>query len=328
MRLSCALFVPLLAGCSVYDVAIRGTGDNPDAASTSAGAQVGVTTGISGVTSGTDSGSGGAGRAGTSGIGGGGGIGTAGGGAGTGGASGTGNAGSDGSTGSGAAGSGGTGGGGGTGAGGSATGGGGASSGSGGAGTGGAGGSADAGTSSHAFLESAGAFSIEAEHFGASVPGTGAAQGVTWQNSTAQPNTSGSCEQALPNPGVNVWDSTVGPELAFDLKFSGTGTYAVWVRILGAGMMADSVHVAMDSAPPVTYGGHGMGAGSTSWVWTDVIQSVGGGGTAPAQINVTAPGYHTLRVYMRQSGVAIDKIVLTQSGPAPSGLGPPESARE
>jgi hypothetical protein len=171
--------------------------------------------------------------------------------------------------------------------------------------------------------------SIEAEHFTASFPGTGAAQGVTWQNSTAQPNTSGSCEQALPNAGVRLEDSTEGPQLAFDLKFSGTGTYFVWVRILGPATQSDSVHVAMDSASPVTYGGHGMSASSTSWVWMGTISFLlaPDGGPAWAQINVTAPGYHTLRVYMRESGVALDKIVLNQSGAAPSGLGPSESAR-
>src|SRR6185295_13207756 len=169
-----------------------------------------------------------------------------------------------------------------------------------------------------------------AEHFAASLPGTGAAQGLTWQNSTAQANTSGSCEQALPKVGVSVGDSTAGPQLTFDLKFSGTGTYFVWVRLLGANMLSDSIHVAMDSAPPVTYGGHGMRAGSTSWVWVDTVSftSAPDGGPAFAQINVTTSGYHTLRVYMREDGVALDKIVLSQSGAAPTGLGPPESARE
>jgi Gylcosyl hydrolase family 115 C-terminal domain len=341
MRLSFGVFVALLAGCSVYDVSSRGTGDNSDAGWSSAGGQAGVGTGSPGGTSGTDGGSAGAGGAGNSGAGGGGGaggIGTADGGGGRGGASGTGSAGGSGGgtgsggTGSGGTGSGGTGGGAGTGAGGSATGGGGATSGSGGAGggTGGAGGSGGSGISTHAFLESGGAFSIEAEHFAASFPGTGAAQGVTWQNSTAQPNTSGSCEQALPNVGVSVGDSTEGAQLAFDLKFSGTGTYFVWVRILGPNNQSNSVHVAMDSAPPVTYGGHGMRSASTTWVWVDTVSLAlaPDGGPVTAQINVTAPGYHTLRVYMRESGVAVDKIVLNQGGPAPSGMGPSESARE
>src|SRR5262245_13326362 len=319
MRLSCGLFVALLAGCSVYDVASRGMGNGSD---TTAGGKAGVGLGRSTAIVITGSGTGGAGGAGISGIGGGGGVGTAGGGAGSGGGGATGGTGGSGTAGgaagSGGAGGGATGGSGGTGAGGSATGGGGASGGSGGDGSGPGGAGGRGGAGSHAFLESGGVFSIEAEHFTASFPGTGAAQGVTWQNSTAQPNTSGSCEQALPDLGVRLEDSTEGPQLAFDLKFSGVGTYLVWVRILVRDTQADSVHVAIASAPPVTYGGHGMSATSTTWVWVDTISFLNApdGGSVTAQINVAAPGYHTLRVYMRESGVAIDKIVLSQGGPA------------
>jgi hypothetical protein len=344
MRSSRALFFALVAGCNVYELPTgevagsKGGGDSPGAGGTAQhgagnGAQGGVANGIGatgtagsgGETSTAAQGAAGSvagGRGSGGALGGGGGIGGFGGSTGSNAGAGAGGTGPGGAR----AGNGGTSAGrGGTSTGGTSAGGGG-TRGSG----GGTGGGADSGTPLHAFLENRGAFSIEAEHFTASLPGMGAAQGITWQNSAAEPNTSGSCEQAEPNVGVNMMDSVDGPQLAFDLKFSGTGIYYVWLRILGANNQSDSVHVAMDTSPPVTYGGQGIGAGSTVWAWIGTITGVRApdGSLAAAQINVTAPGYHTLRVYMREDGVAIDKIVLDQSQAALSGMGPSESARE
>jgi hypothetical protein len=81
--------------------------------------------------------------------------------------------------------------------------------------------------------------------------------GIAWQNSIGQLDTSGSCEQALPKIGAFVGDSTDGPELDYDVKFTGTGVFYVWVRMLGGNANSDSIHVSLDDAPPVTYGGQG-----------------------------------------------------------------------
>jgi hypothetical protein len=51
------------------------------------------------------------------------------------------------------------------------------------------------------------------------------------------------------------------------------------------------------------------------------------GGFVPVKVQVTA-GYHTLHVYMREDGVAIDKIVMSMDSAAPTGTGPVESPRE
>jgi hypothetical protein len=181
----------------------------------------------------------------------------------------------------------------------------------------------------HAFLEMGGLVSIEAEHFVASAPGTGPAAGISWENSTAQADTSGSCEQALPKIGVNAGDTLVGPELDYDLRFSRNGTYYAWLRLLGPNNQSDSVQLAWDEGMPLTYGGQGIGANSSTWVWKNGVSGfvAADGGFVSVKIQVTA-GYHTLHVYMREDGVVIDKIVLSTDSNAPTGTGPAESSRE
>ena len=182
----------------------------------------------------------------------------------------------------------------------------------------------------HAFVESGGEFSIEAEHFVASLPGTGRATGLAWENATAQVDTSGSYEQALPKIGVNTADTLEGPELEYDLRFTGTGTYYVWVRIFASNNQSDSVHVGWDDGPPLTYGGQGIGANSATWVWRGDVAGflAGDGGNVRVKVDVSDRGYHTLRIYMREDGVALDKIVVTRDVAAPTGTGPRESFRE
>jgi len=189
----------------------------------------------------------------------------------------------------------------------------------------------DGGIVRHAFLESGGLFSIEAEHFARSVPGTGLAAGIAWQNVAAQPDTSGSSEQAMPTTGVNVGDSTDGPKLEYDLKFVDTGTFSVWIRLLG-GAQSGSVHVGMDGAAPVTYGGRGIGANApwnnTTWMWDGEVDGVPGPNRVRVTVDVSSADYHTLQVYMRQDGVAFDKMVVSKDSAAPTGTGPAESPRE
>jgi hypothetical protein len=199
-----------------------------------------------------------------------------------------------------------------------------------GGGTGGAGGSSgriDAGPT--AFLETNNQVSLEAEHFTDSAPGSGAAAGVTWMTVTSPAGLSGTAEQAQPlSPVVNVADSTMGPRLDFKIKFANTGTFLVWIRMHGDTDKADSVHVALGTAAPVTYGGRGMSDHSAGWAWVNAVDGIADGGLASVKVAVSSTGYNTLHVYMREAGVYVDKIVLNQSATAPTGSGPNESSRE
>ena len=42
---------------------------------------------------------------------------------------------------------------------------------------------------------------------------------------------------------------------------------------------------------------------------------------------ITKPGYHTLKIWMVDSGVVLEKVVVNRGGVRPSYLGPPETFR-
>jgi lysophospholipase L1-like esterase len=72
------------------------------------------------------------------------------------------------------------------------------------------------------------------------------------------------------------------------------------------------------AAPAVT----GLNLDGTTWKWSRKTQS---GGTAT--INVTSTGLHTINVWMRESGVVLDKLLLTSSSSyTPTGKGLAETA--
>ena len=107
---------------------------------------------------------------------------------------------------------------------------------------------------------------------------------------------------------------TLSPYLEFEIDFVETGNHQVWLRGLGPNWNGDSVWVALNgvlSSRRVTVPKNAYG-----WV-----ELVGG-------VEVNSPGVNTLRVYMREDGVRIDRVLMQPSGPAPSGNGPPESPRD
>jgi len=63
-------------------------------------------------------------------------------------------------------------------------------------------------------------------------------------------------------------------------------------------------------------------AGSSAYFWD------GTEGSTPVSFNVTAPGINTVNLWMREDGVKVDRLILTQDANyAPSGNGPAESER-
>jgi hypothetical protein len=167
------------------------------------------------------------------------------------------------------------------------------------------------------FVESAGMVVMEAESFHDNIPRAN----HTWTVVSNGSASGGELLRSDPNNGTNINTGYVNgsPELRFDVNFTTTGTYNVWVRGIGPNADADSCHVGID----------GMGPGSsdrissfgTSLSWS---RSTMDGNTAT--INVSAPGVHTISLWMREDGFSFDKLVLTTSGSfSPSGTGPAES---
>lgn len=172
------------------------------------------------------------------------------------------------------------------------------------------------------FQETNGVVSMEAENFHRQIAGTGNTSNHLWSNYTDNNASNGRALQVLPNNGINVGDNTNGPRLDYQVFFTQTGTYTVYVRSKANGGADDSFHAGIDGVP-ATYGGTGLGRNNTTWGWASAVS---GGGPNSVTINVATAGLHTFNIWMREDGAEIDKIILTQ-GSAPTGLGVAESQR-
>ncbi len=171
------------------------------------------------------------------------------------------------------------------------------------------------------FVESGGILSIEAEHFDGSVAGSGSTSGSSLEVFTDTNASNGEGIRATPNTGVNAGATTNGPGYTYDVYFNTTGTYKVWIRMLGAGGGDDSWHIGLDGTL-LTGGGYGLGDTQPNWTWVNDVMA----GPTGITMNVTTPGAHTINVWMREDGAQLDKLVFTQ-GAVPTGAGPAESPR-
>jgi hypothetical protein len=124
---------------------------------------------------------------------------------------------------------------------------------------------------------------------------------------------------AAPNVGENEGDTTNGARLDYEVEFSQTGTYYVWVRARGPSGNDDSVHVGLDGSP-ATYGHQGLSPDGGGWDWTNEVDG------NRVTVNVTATGTHTLSLWMREDGTEVDKLLVTKNASyTPSDEGPSES---
>ena len=172
-----------------------------------------------------------------------------------------------------------------------------------------------------AFQESAGQVVMDAEHYDAKTP----RNGKDWVLQTSQSGYAGSGYlTALPNSGVstNTGYTTASPELVYNILFSATGTYYVWVRGAAPTTSDDTLHAGLDGTGPAS--ADRLNGFGTGWIWRrSTMDSV------PATLQITTSGLHTIHLWMREDGFRVDKILLrtSSSSTAPSGTGPAESPR-
>lgn len=158
---------------------------------------------------------------------------------------------------------------------------------------------------------------MEAEHYHESF----IRNGKSW-NVISQTGAVGDLIEAGPNTGANYNTNytSQSPETQYDIDFSQTGTYYVWVRTYSPTFEDNSYHVALDSnitgsSDKMTYDTYNQ------WGWTN--QTMDG---HLATFNVSSVGVSTLHLWMREDGVRVDRILLTKSSTyVPSGIGPVES---
>jgi hypothetical protein len=131
--------------------------------------------------------------------------------------------------------------------------------------------------------------------------------------------------EAAPDVGWahTATDPSTSPELQFQVDFGQPGTYRVWVRALAKSSGSDSVHVGLDGIRTGQTRGVDFAHDPNAWSWSNRLSS----GRA-AEVVVTAPGVHTVNLWMREDGILIDRVVLAiDPNFAPSDVGPEASLR-
>lgn len=159
-----------------------------------------------------------------------------------------------------------------------------------------------------------GLVTIEAEHFHADV-----AQGKhEWIPNKQQGYSGEGAMKASPHDHIKILSDydTLSPRLDYKIEFSSAGTHYVWVRALGRSGGTNSIHVGLDGQMQPT-GANIHFPITGDYTWNDGLVTT---------LEVSAPGVHTVNVWMRESGSVVDKLVLsTDAGYVPSGAGPAES---
>ena len=170
------------------------------------------------------------------------------------------------------------------------------------------------------FVESGGEVVMEAENFTTAIAGTGNASGSSWQSYSDGTASGSTALRAEPNTGVWTGLNLNGPRLDYEINFATTGTYRVYVRSSAPGANDDSYHVGLNGNAVTNNSGYGMDINGP-WAWADDAN-----GGIPVEIVVPSTGKHTFNLWMREDGVQIDKIVLSNIS-GPTGIGPSESPK-
>jgi lysophospholipase L1-like esterase len=161
---------------------------------------------------------------------------------------------------------------------------------------------------------------MEAEHYQNNAPAT---DGHRWQQVDGGIYSGATAMQVLPGDHTNSGTgyTTITARLSFRVDFVATGTHYVWVRGLEPSTSPESLHVGID--------GTGMDSSQNvngffpagSLVWSNVSDD------SVRTLQVPSTGVHTINVWMGESGMVFDKLVLiTDPNYVPSGCGPGESS--
>ncbi|MBI4663332.1 MAG: hypothetical protein HY735_31410 [Verrucomicrobia bacterium] len=135
--------------------------------------------------------------------------------------------------------------------------------------------------------------------------------------------------ESTPNVAVNQSNYpdllTMSPRLDYRVNFAKTGTHYIWVRGFAQEPNVgenDSVNAGIDGDNPDSARRiDGTPGFSTTWRWVGNIQ-----GNTRSTIEVPTTGLHTVNIWMREDGFALDKVIIT-SDPnySPTGTGPADS---
>ena len=170
------------------------------------------------------------------------------------------------------------------------------------------------------FLESDGMVMMEAENFETNV----ALNGQIWSLDRDLQGFAGSGSMVvLPDVGNYYGNnySIYSPEIGFEIDFTSTGVYYVWMRVYAPNLNGNSLHIGFDDEELETTMETTV---QNAWTWIGTRISDGG----KAIVNVDTPGEHVFNLWIREDGFYVDRILLTtDAGYIPQGSGPPVSLR-
>jgi hypothetical protein len=140
---------------------------------------------------------------------------------------------------------------------------------------------------------------FEAETYESNTP----ALSRTWTLETTPSGYSGTgVMRALIDGGTNTALLTTGPRLEYKINFP-TGTANYYIAVLGRDNNGDSIHVGLDSSVYTNSAGQGLtGFNNSSYTWQSNVNG------SPTILTNVSGGVHTLKIWMREDGVIIDKI--------------------
>ena len=176
------------------------------------------------------------------------------------------------------------------------------------------------------FVETGGVVSIEAEHF-ANVPTSTRRPVVSWSIIPGLGRT-GDAVSVSPTfaASVNVKDISTAPVMSYPVYLFTTGKLNITCYLTptfpittGQGLR---YAIAFDNqTPQIITVGADLQTPSRQWSLNVLNASTTGASTH----EITTVGAHTLKIYMVDAGVVLDKIVVDTGGLRPSYLGPPET---
>ena len=168
------------------------------------------------------------------------------------------------------------------------------------------------------FVQSGGVVSMEAGHFTRRTDRNGAG----WRTIPDLGRT-GDTVAVFPTTTPSIDDWAFGPSLEYDFYVFHPGKARVMITALPTQRIHAGRHlryaVAIDDSSPTVVNLEDAGR------WEDNVLRAAVTGSSDAAAG--KPGRHTLKIWMMDPGVVLDKIVLDFGGLKPSYLGPPETSR-
>ena len=156
-------------------------------------------------------------------------------------------------------------------------------------------------------IEAQGEHLLEAEDYTSCLFGEGPSIAHQWELFGEANASGGNYVQALPDSLVHMRYEEKGPSLLYELDFESTGTYFVWLLMRGNSYGNDTVGLVWNGGNTSSeliissYAWDSKG----QWEWEPKTSRL------PLQINVTKAGNSELLLLMREDGVQIDAILVT-----------------